>query len=190
MDWVLSVWVNTWTNSRCKTAFYTWRWCIIAWLSDKTVGVKQTLLGPALLRQTVQTFPLESDAAIRGLSLGNAPSLLLALAGRSVRLGGAVAAFPQQRGAENADDAQVEDEAEDQHPDGPQEGGHRRVGHERRPPRRHVCDHALHLEVGPHHGADVEELVAVACETRFRVWNKEAKIFIFRNCAWLNFLST
>lgn len=68
----------------------------------------------------------------------NSPSLLLALARRRVRLVGAVAGFPQQRGAENADDAQVEDEAEDQHPDGPQEGGHRSLGHERRPPGRHV----------------------------------------------------
>lgn len=92
----------------------------------------------------------------------NTPSLLLALARCCVRLVGGVAGFPQQRGAENADDAQVEDEADGQHPDGPQEGRHRSVGHEPRPPRRHVCYHALHLEVGPHHGADVEELVAVA----------------------------
>lgn len=62
------------------------------------------------------------------------PSLLLALARWCVWLVGAVAGFPQQRGAKNADDAQVEEEADDQHPDGPQEGGHRSVGHERRPP--------------------------------------------------------
>lgn len=79
-----------------------------------------------------------------------------------------MAGLPQQWGAENDDDAQVEDEAGDQHPDGPQEGRHRPVGQEPRPPWRHVRYHALHLEVGPHHGADVEELVAVAC-----VWNKE-----------------
>ena len=80
-----------------------------------------------------------------------------------MRLVGAVARFPQQRGAENADDAQVEDEAGHQHPDGPQEGGPGSVGQEPRPPRRHVRHHTLHLEVGPHHGADVEQLVAVAC---------------------------
>lgn len=90
-------------------------------------------------------------------------SLLLALARSSVRRAGAGTGFPQQRGAENADDAQVEDEADDQHPDSPQEGGHGSVGHEHRPPWHHVCYHALHLEVRPHHGADVEELVAVAC---------------------------
>lgn len=89
-------------------------------------------------------------------------SLLLALAGGGVRLVGAVAWFPQQRGAENADDAQVEDEAGHQHPDGPQEGGPGSVGQEPRPPRRHVRHHTLHLEVGPHHCADVEQLVAVA----------------------------
>lgn len=36
------------------------------------------------------------------------------------------------------------------------------MGHEPRPARHHVCNDALHLEVGPHHSADVEELVAVA----------------------------
>lgn len=51
-----------------------------------------------------------------------------------MRLVGAVAGIPQQRGAENADDAQVEEEADDQDPDGPREGGRRSVGHERRPP--------------------------------------------------------
>lgn len=77
-------------------------------------------------------------------------------------LAGGVAWFPQQRGAENANDAQVEDEAGDQHPDGPQEGRHHSVSCEPCPPCRHVRDHTLHLEVGPHHSADVEELVAVA----------------------------
>lgn len=114
-------------------------------------------------RQTAQTFPAESHSAVW---LRNMLSLLLALARSSVRRVGAGAGFPQQRGTENADDAQVEDEADDQHPDGPQEGGHSSVGHEHRPPWHHVCYHALHLEVGPHHGADVEELVAVACVER------------------------
>lgn len=36
------------------------------------------------------------------------------------------------------------------------------MGQQRRPAGRHVCDDPLHLEVGPHHGADVEQLVAVA----------------------------
>lgn len=97
------------------------------------------------------------------LLAGDSSSLLPALAGLRVLLRRrGVAAFPQQRCAEDADDAQVEDEAGDQHPDGPQERGHGRVGQERRPPGRHVRQHALHLEVGPHHGADVEELVTVA----------------------------
>ena len=50
------------------------------------------------------------------LVVENTPSLLLALA----RLVGAATGFPQQRRAENADDAQVEDETDDQHPDGSQ----------------------------------------------------------------------
>lgn len=112
--------------------------------------------------QTAQTFPLESESAILWPLVENTPSLLLALTRWRVRLVGGVAAFPQQRGAEDDDDAHVEDEAGDQHPDGPQEGGHHSVSQEPRPPWRHVCHHALHLEVGPHHGADVEELVAVA----------------------------
>lgn len=76
--------------------------------------------------------------------------------------------FPQQRRAEDADDAQVEKEADDQHADGPQEGGRRSVGQESRPPWHHVGYHALHLEVGPQDGADVEQLVAVACVTRVK----------------------
>lgn len=92
----------------------------------------------------------------------NVHSLLLALAHWRVQLVGGVAGFPQQGGAEDDNDAQVEDKAGDKHPDGSQEGGHRSVGQEPRPPRRHVCHHALHLEVGPHDGADVKELVAVA----------------------------
>ena len=50
------------------------------------------------------------------------------------RLVGIVEGFPQQRRAEDADDAQVEKEADDQHADGPQEGGRRSVGQESRPP--------------------------------------------------------
>lgn len=73
---------------------------------------------------------MESESAFVWLVVEETPSLLLALAG----LVGAAAGFPQQRRAENADDAQVEDETEDQHPDGPQQGGQRYVGQERRPP--------------------------------------------------------
>lgn len=79
-----------------------------------------------------------------------------------VRLAGAALRLPQQGGAEDADDAQVEEQAEHQHADRPQEGGRRPLGQQRRPPGRHVRDDALHLEVGAHHGADVEQLVAVA----------------------------
>lgn len=77
-------------------------------------------------------------------------------------LAGAVPVFPQQRGAEDADDGQVEGEADGKRPDGPQEGRHGPVELEPRPARRHVRDDALHLEVGSYHGADVEQLVAVA----------------------------
>lgn len=92
------------------------------------------------------------------------PSLLLALAGGRVRLVGAAAGLPQQRGAEDANDAQVENEADGESTDCPQEGWHHPMGHKPRPARHHVCDDALHLEVGTHHSADVEELVAVAEE--------------------------
>lgn len=77
-----------------------------------------------------------------------------------------VAAFPQQQGAENSNDAEVEEEAEEERPHGPQEGGHRSLGDEQGFPRHHVRYDRLHLEVCPHHSADVEELVAVAWETR------------------------
>lgn len=76
-----------------------------------------------------------------------------------------MAAFPQQQAAENSNDAQVEEEAEEECPHGPEEGGHHALGDQRGFPRHHVCYDGLHLEVRPHHGADVEELVAVACET-------------------------
>ncbi len=81
-----------------------------------------------------KTFPSESESNVLWLLVGNLPSLLLVLACRRVRLVGGVAGFPQQRGAEDADNAQVEDEADDQNTDGPQEGGHRPVGHKCRPP--------------------------------------------------------
>lgn len=62
------------------------------------------------------------------------PSLLLTVTRRGgARLVGAVAGLPQQRRAEDADDSQVEEEADGQHPDSPQEGGRRPVGQERRP---------------------------------------------------------
>lgn len=77
-----------------------------------------------------------------------------------------VAAFPQQQGAENSNDAQVEEEAEEKSPRGPQEGRQHPVGDQRGFPRHHVGYDGLHLEVCPHHSADVEELVAVACETK------------------------
>lgn len=84
-----------------------------------------------------------------------------------MRRAGAVGVrFPQQRRAEDGDDAQVEGEADEERPDGAQEGRRRPVGQEPRPPRRHVRHHALHLEVGAHHGADVEQLVAVAFKER------------------------
>lgn len=70
-------------------------------------------------RHTAQTFPLESESAVLWLLVENAASLLLSLAWQCVWLVGAVAGFPQQRSAENANDAQVEDEADDQRPDGP-----------------------------------------------------------------------
>lgn len=76
-----------------------------------------------------------------------------------------VAAFPQQQGAENSNDAQVEEEAEEERPHGPQEGRQHPVGDQRGFARHHVGYDGLHLEVRPHHGADVEELVAVACDT-------------------------
>lgn len=75
---------------------------------------------------------------------------------------GAAARFPEQRGAENADYSEVDGEADGECPDGPKKRWHHSVVQEPRPPRCHVCDHTLHLEVGPHHSADVEELVAVA----------------------------
>lgn len=63
------------------------------------------------------------------------PSLLLALARRRrLQLVGAVAGSPKKRRAENADDAQVEDDADDQRSDGPEEGRRRSVGLEPRPP--------------------------------------------------------
>lgn len=77
-----------------------------------------------------------------------------------------VVAFPQQQGAENSNDAEVEEEAEEECPHGPQEGGHHSLGDEHGFPRHHVRYDRLHLEVRPHHSADVEELVAVAWETR------------------------
>lgn len=77
-----------------------------------------------------------------------------------------MAAFPQQQGAENANDAQVEEEAEQERPHRPREGRQAPVGHQRRFAGHHVGYDGLHLEVCPHHGADVEELVAVACHTK------------------------
>lgn len=101
-----------------------------------------------------ETFPLESQWVRRR----NASSLLPA----GVLLSGARPGFPQQRRAEDADDGQVEGDADGERPDGPQEGWRRPVELEPRPPGRHVRDHALHLEVGSHHSADVEQLVAMA----------------------------
>lgn len=84
------------------------------------------------LRQAAQTFPFAKSFRLSWLELKS--SLLLALACRRARLVGAMAGLPQQWGAEDADDGQIEEEADDQHPDGPQEGGHRPMGRERRPP--------------------------------------------------------
>lgn len=77
-----------------------------------------------------------------------------------------VAAFPQQQSAEDSNDAQVEEEAEEECPHGPEEGGHHAVGGEHGLPWHHVCNDGLHLKVCPHHSTDVEELVAVACQER------------------------
>lgn len=70
----------------------------------------------------------------------------------------------EQTGAEEGDDAQVEQDAYGQGAHGTQEGGHGRLGDQPRLPRRHVRQHGLHLEVGAHHGTYVEELVTVAWE--------------------------
>lgn len=90
------------------------------------------------------------------------PSLLLALAGGGVLLAAVGAGLPQQRRAEHGDDAQVEDEAEDEGANRAEEGRRRAVGLQPQAAGRHVGEDALHLEVGSHHGGDVEELVAVA----------------------------
>ena len=113
--------------------------------NDKTTGVREALQWSVNIMES------------------HAPSVPLALVLGRVRRAGAAARVPQQRRAEYADDAEVEDEADDQHADGPQEGGRGSVGRQPRLPLRHVRQDALHLEVGPHHGTDVEELVAVAC---------------------------
>lgn len=78
------------------------------------------------------------------------------------RRGGAALGLSQQRRTEDADDGQVEQDAQDQGADRPLERGCGPLSHEERPARHHVGDHAFHLEVCAHHGADVEELVAVA----------------------------
>lgn len=88
---------------------------------------------------------------------------------------GAAARFPEQRGAENADYSEVDGEADGECPDGPKKRWHHSVVQEPRPPRCHVCDHTLHLEVGPHHSADVEELVAVAFGKERRNKNSRVK---------------
>lgn len=129
---------RTWVFSRCA--------------DTQTLKTTEGTVKPALLGKLSFGKPMSPPR------FGNASSLLPA----GVLLGGARPGFPQQRRAEDADDGQVEGDADGERPDGPQEGWHRPVELEPRPPGRHVRDHALHLEVGSHHSADVEQLVAVA----------------------------
>ena len=70
--------------------------------------------------------------------------------------------LPEEGGAEHCNDAQIQDHAGSQCPHRAQEGGHRGLAHKPRPPRHHVRQHPLHLEVGAHHRTHVEQLVAVA----------------------------
>lgn len=88
-----------------------------------------------------------------------------------------VAAFPQQQGAENSNDGQVEEEADEEGPHSAQEGWQHPASHQRGPPGHHVSDDGLHLEVCAHHGADVEELVAVACGTKVTALAARIKCF-------------
>lgn len=85
------------------------------------------------------------------------------------------ATFPQQQGAENSNDTQVEEEAQEERSHGPQEGRQHPLGDQRGFPGHHVAHDGLHLEVRAHHSADVEELVAVACQTKSRCIGKVHK---------------
>lgn len=68
---------------------------------------------------------------------------------------------PQQGGAEESYDGQVENHSDRDGSNGAQEGGHGSVGGQPASPGAHISQDSLHLEVGPHHSADMEELVTV-----------------------------
>lgn len=150
---------------QCSAPCITSQWHILLLLNKWPCGRGQKyLLQRRIKKKTKQNFPLQSSAIHSFHDWKNELSLHLVTE--------CVAAFPQQQGAENSNDAQVETEAEEECPHGPQEGRQHPVGDQHRFPRHHVGDDSLHLEVRPHHSADVEELVAVACETKSLRWKR------------------
>lgn len=94
---------------------------------------------------------------------GLTPSMFLVFTWKHVWLIGALTWVPKQWGTEDANDAQVQEEAQGQCPYRTQEGRKRPLGDEPGTAGGHVGQYGFHLKVGAHHGTDVKELVTVTC---------------------------